>query len=155
MPDHPLFWGDLCKSKVKYVRNFVFGDVNTLRACPFMPYRDRERPFVNAWFAAAEGSPCAQAIHCISEERQDALEEQGGACIMYTHFGHGYVEDGRLNERFASLMERLSRKNGWFVPVNVLLEHIEASRGIHELSSSERRRLERRWLLHKIRHGSA
>src|SRR5947209_2288232 len=30
----PLFWGDLCREKVKYVRNFVFGDINTLKQCP-------------------------------------------------------------------------------------------------------------------------
>ena len=28
----PLFWGDLCKEKIKYVRNFVLGDINTLKA---------------------------------------------------------------------------------------------------------------------------
>ncbi len=155
VPGHPLFWGDLCKSRIKYVRNFVFGDINTLNGCPFMPYRDPDRDFVNAWFAASEGSPCSQFVDRISEEGQDALEEEQGACVMYTHFGHGYVENGRLNKQFAHLMERLSEKNGWFVPVNVLLDHIEESRGIHEIQPSERRSLERRWLMHKIRHGSA
>ena len=120
-----------------------------------MPYRDPARDFVNAWFAAAEGSPCEQFVDCISDENQDALEEQGGACIMYTHFGHGYVENGRLNERFACQMERLSKKNGWFVPVRVLLDHLAEARGIPDISPAERRRLERRWLFHKIRHGSA
>ena len=36
----PYFWGDLCRQKIKYYRNFTFRDINTLKACPFMPYHD-------------------------------------------------------------------------------------------------------------------
>ena len=51
----PLFWGDFCRSRVKYVRNFVHGEINTLRFCPTMPYHDPRRPYVNRWFASTEG----------------------------------------------------------------------------------------------------
>ena len=27
----------------------------------------------------------------LTEAAQDRLEAEGGACIMYTHFGHGFV----------------------------------------------------------------
>jgi hypothetical protein len=74
---------------------------------------------------------------------------------MYTHFGHGYVEGGRLHPRFRELMTRLSRMNGWFVPVGVLLDHIRAQRGVHALTDRERASLEWRWLGEKLRHGSA
>ena len=33
-----------------------------------------------------------------------------------------YIDDGRLDPRFVQLMERLSAKNGWFVPVGTLLD---------------------------------
>ena len=150
---NPHFWGDLCKERVKYVRNFVFRGVNTLQSCPFMPYHDPARPYVNYWFASSEGANCRTFNQTISEENQDLLEEEGGACIMYTHFAAGFAEDGRLDPRFQQLVERLTRKNGWFVPVADLLDHILATRGHHELTPSERMRLERRWLLHKIRTG--
>ncbi|MEJ7640553.1 MAG: hypothetical protein WKF75_21925, partial [Singulisphaera sp.] len=42
----PLFWGDLCSERVEYVRNFVFPDINALKACPVMPYHDPARPYV-------------------------------------------------------------------------------------------------------------
>jgi hypothetical protein len=45
----PLFWGDLCREKIKYVRNFVLGDINTLKACPAMPYRDADPPRGRMW----------------------------------------------------------------------------------------------------------
>ncbi len=40
VPESPLFWGDACADRVSYVRNFVYRGVDTLAACPYMPYRD-------------------------------------------------------------------------------------------------------------------
>lgn len=149
----PLFWGDLCRQSIKYVRNFVFPDINTLKACPFMPYHDRLRPYVNHWFAGSEGHAAEDYVRTIAEKNQDRLEAEGGACIMYTHFGKRFFEAGRLHPEFKSLMERLARKNGWFVPVTTLLDHLLAVKGRHELADGERGRLERKWLLHKVRIG--
>jgi hypothetical protein len=150
-PKSEFFWGDKCKEHIKYVRNFVYSDINTLKACPYMPYFDEQRPFVNYWFAASEGAYCHPFCKTISEKNQDRLEEEGGACIMYTHFGHvDYCRDGRLNSDFRRLMERMSRKAGWFVPVSVLLDHVQQARGHHVISSRERNRLERKWLIERI-----
>jgi hypothetical protein len=80
------FWGDICKEKVKYVRNFVFSDINTLKVCPIMPYHDPKRPYVNYWFASSEGPNVEAFNRCIAERNQDRLEEEGGGCFMYTHF---------------------------------------------------------------------
>jgi hypothetical protein len=152
---HPYFWGDLCRRHIKYVRNFVFGDINTLKACPYMPYHDPSRPYVNYWYAASEGDHAPAFVERISEANQDRLEEEGGACIMYTHFGHGYVNGGGLDGRFVSLMRRLSRKNGWFVPVSTLLDYLLGQRQGAVLTPPQRRELERRWLWHKVHFGTA
>src|SRR5262249_16748538 len=119
----PLFWGDLCRERIRYVRNFVFPDLNTLKACPWMPYHDASRPYVNAGVASSEGGTVDAFIRTISEGSQDRLEAEGGACIMYTHLAQGFYQNGQLQHRFRALMERLSRKNGWFVPVTMLLDH--------------------------------
>jgi hypothetical protein len=152
-----LFWGDLCRQSIKYVRNFVFGDINTLKACPAMPYHDPARPYVNYWFAASEGPSIDSFNTTICERNQDRLVSEGGACIMYTHFGLGFLENGNINKRFKVLMERISRMNGWFVPVRTLLDHILSTRGPHRISIRERNRLERKWLVHKIlsTHGTS
>jgi hypothetical protein len=149
----PLFWGDVCRDAVKYVRNFVHSDVNTLAYCPCMPYHDPERPYVNHWFASTEGPNVDAFVRTLSEANQDRLEAEGGACIMYTHFGAGFVEDGRLDPRFERLMRRLSAKDGWFVPVTTLLDHLLEAQGRHVITAAERRTLERRWLAHKLRVG--
>jgi len=149
----PLFWGDLCREKVRYVRNFTYTDIDTLSACPTMPYHDPARPYVNRWFASSEGQTVRAFTAQIAEERQDQLEQRGGACIMYTHFASGFVRDGVVDARFARLMERLARKNGWYVPVSALLDFLAARRDDPDITAGQRRRLERRWLLSKARVG--
>jgi hypothetical protein len=151
----PLFWGDACQRTITYVRNFVFGDVNTLRVCPYMPYHDRNRPFVNYWFASAEGAEVSTFTATLSEANQDRLVAEGGACIIYTHLAAGFCDGGRLHARFRSLMERLSHLNGWFVPVSTLLDHLRQVNGRHEISDRERHRLEARWLWEKVWRGTS
>jgi hypothetical protein len=148
------FWGDICKDKIKYVRNFVFPQINTLRMCPIMPYHDSTRPYVNYWFSSTDGSMVSTFNKCLSERNQDRLEEEGGACIMYTHFAFGFQENGDVNNRFKFLMKRLSRKNGWFVPVSVLLDYLLDQNGGHIITGGERMRLEMKWLSRKILVGT-
>jgi hypothetical protein len=151
----PFFWGDACRERITYVRNFVFGDINTLGACPYMPYHDRSRPYVNHWFSAAEGGDLHSFINTLSEANQDRLVTEGGACILYTHFGKGFYERGQVQRRVGKLLERLSRLNGWFVPVSTLLDYLREVKGVHHITDRERRRLESRWLWEKIWRGTS
>jgi hypothetical protein len=147
------FWGDICKAKVKYVRNFVFPEVNTLKACPWMPYHDPQRPFVRYWYSSSEGATVTSFNQMLAEKNQDRLEEDHGACIMYTHFGAGFY-NGQVDTQFQRLMKRLGKKNGWFVPVATLLDYIVKTRGHHDITTQERKRLERKWLVSKVTIGT-
>ena len=149
------FWGDVCKQKIKYYRNFTFRDINTLKVCPFMPYYDPQRPYVNNWFASSDGHDASTFNGCIAEANQDRLEEQGGACIMYTHFASGFGQGPTLNRRFEQLMKRLARKDGWFVPVAALLDYLLRVLGPHDVTAAQRRRLETKWLFEKIFAGTS
>ena len=117
-----------------------------------MPYHDTARPYVNYWFAASEGPNIESFNAIMGEANQDRLAREGGACIMYTHLAAGFIEKGKINTRFKVLMERMSRMNGWFVPVHTLLDFIQQVRGKHIITQLERRDLERRWLRHKLFH---
>jgi hypothetical protein len=150
----PTFWGDLCRERITYVRNFVFPEINTLKACPMMPYHDADRDYVRYWFASAEGGDVRAFCRTLNAESVDRLAAEGGACIMYTHFGYGFFENGRLDPEFVDTMTRISRMNGWFVPVSELLDHLLSARGHHEITATERAGLERRWLRHKVLVGS-
>jgi hypothetical protein len=152
---NPLFWGDLCRERIRYVRNFVFGEINTLRACPFFPYHDPARPFVNYWYCSSEAAVVSSFLKMLSEENQDRLEEDGGLCILYVHFGHGFVEGKHLHSHFHELLKRLARKNGWFAPVSTILNFLLHRNDNHVITDTERSVLERRWLLHKVRFGGS
>ncbi len=146
----PYFWGDICKSRIKYVRNFTFDRINTYAICPYMPYHDPLRPYVNYWFSSSDGSTLDMFNRLLSEKNQDRLEQEGRVCIVTTHFGKGFWSNRGLDKKFRHLMERLSRKSGWFVPVSDLLDFLLKKNGHHVISDGERSRLERRWLLSKI-----
>jgi hypothetical protein len=150
LPQSPHFWGDLCQQRIRYVRNFVFGNIDTLAACPMMPYHDPARPFVQAWFAASNGQVLSSFLTLLSERNQDQLEISGGACIVYTHLGSGFQRDGRVDQQFTELIRRLAKKDGWFVPVSTLLDYIRAQRGLSVLTAAQRRKLEWRWFAHKL-----
>ncbi|HTV55089.1 MAG TPA: hypothetical protein VMI06_09235 [Terriglobia bacterium] len=154
-PGHPYFWGDLCKERIKYARNFAFASLNTLQACPVMPYYDPLRPYVNYWFASSEGSNVDSFQQRVTERNIDLLEREGGACIMYVHFGHRFFSGRALDPRFRLTMERLAQRKGWFVPVSTLLDFLLGQKSTAELSDRDRASLERRWLLHKVRFGTA
>jgi hypothetical protein len=152
---HPSFWGDVCRERIRYCRNFVYSDINTLRMNPWMPYVDPERPYVQRWYSASEGHKAPAFLKTLADTNQDCLEAEGGACIMYTHFGHGYVQDGKLTGEFQRTMERLARKNGWFVPVTTLLDFLAKSRGVTTLTDDVRSRMETRWLWEKLFRGTS
>ena len=94
-------------------------------------------------------------LHTVRDRNQDRLEEEAGASIMYTHFGHGYVQDGKLNPEFRRLMERMAKKNGWFVPVSTLLDFLMRTRGATELNDLQRARMESHWLREKAFRGTS
>ncbi len=145
-PDSPLFWGDLCAQRIRYVRNFTFGGINTLKACPLMPYHDMGRPHVRAWFASSDAGNVTQWNAVLNEAAIDRLEEEGGACIAYTHFGKGFHSHGELNRRFREVAGYLARKNAWFPTVAELLDHLAGQRPAHEISANELAAMETRWL---------
>jgi len=144
----------LCREHLRYCRNFVLRDINTLAACPWMPYHDPERPYVNRWFASTEGAQGPAFMRAIDEASQDRLEAEGGACIMYTHFGLGFFTGDRIQPRVVDLLTRLSRKKGWFVPVATLLDYMGERNPSGMISRSERNALERRWLAQQLRRGT-
>jgi hypothetical protein len=152
----PFFWGDLCQTHVRYIRNFSFDEINLDRINPSMPYHEPNKPFVNYWFSSSNGGEVRTFCRILGEANQDRLEEEGGVCIVYTHFANGFLENGRRNPRFETLISRIAKKNGWFVPVGTLLEHLRAERqGQNGICANELMAMGRRWLFERLRNGTA
>ena len=126
--DDPLseyFWGDILMEKTKYVRLFGTSDINTLKFNPSMPYHDNNKPYVNYWFSFSDGFGVKEFNNLISKDKVDKLVKDRGACLVYTHFAHGFVSDGKLNGTFQRRMNYLiSQRDGWFVPASDILDRL-------------------------------
>ena len=90
LPGSQFFWADLCQQHISYVRNFVFREINLDCVNPTLPYHDPQKPFVNFFFSSCEGGNVSRFVEMLNEANQDRLEEEGGVCIMYTHFAEGF-----------------------------------------------------------------
>lgn len=151
-PESRFFWGDICQQHISYWRNFTFAETNTLRACPEMPYHDPARPFVNHYFSATDAPRRESFLKRLTTDRLDQLTAEGGACIMYTHFGVDFVVDGALDPGFVNVMTALSRRNGWFAPVSDVLDFLSSQQQPSPFNASRRRRLEILWLVDRLRN---
>jgi hypothetical protein len=153
LPDSRFFWGDCCRESPTFVRNLVFQDVNTLKMDPLMPYHDPARPYVRNWFSGSNGAGVNAFCKLISEENQDRLVRERGACIVYTHLGSTFYP---VRPDFKRLLRKLADRNGWFVPVSTLMEHLGEQRGW--INSSNYRRshqvMQLRWFCQQALSGA-
>jgi hypothetical protein len=97
----------------------------------------------------------ARAPHRGGVETEIVTQFDSWADGIWEPAKHRYINDGRLNPQFRAMMEHLSQRNGWFVPVGTLLNFLQEQKGPITITPQERRWLERRWSIHKIRFGSA
>lgn len=126
LADSPYFWGETCKKHIKYIRNKVFQDINTLKCDPRMPYREKKKDkYSNFWFSSSDGANVDMFKRLFSDDNLDRLEKQGGCCILYTHFTNGFLLDnGSLDSGFVACVESIAARNGWFVPAGRLLDFL-------------------------------
>jgi hypothetical protein len=145
------FWGDVARDVIDYVRNFTFDELDVLKVDRAMPYRVADTPYVNFWFSTADAPDVGAFNQVVSRRRIEGLASTGGVCIVSTHFGKGFVRDGRVNEETEALLGYVADQGGWVVPVSELLDRLrETDRG-RTLSRGELVRLEVRFLIDRIR----
>jgi len=145
------FWGDLARAHIEYVRNFTFHDLNMLDVNPEMPYRLASTPFVNFWFSTTDAPDARAFKHLVTHHAIDRLEQCGGVCIISTHLGKGYAPHGYLDPEVKTILEYMSGKAGWFVPVSTLLDFLrEQPQSGHFLSYWTCLKLELRYLLDRL-----
>lgn len=145
-----FFWGDLCRERLDYLRDFVFQEVNLDRVNPTMPYHDKAKPFVKYWFSSCNGADVESFCELLSEANQEKLERERGVCIVYTHFACGFVEAGHVHPRVEQLLRSLARRDGWFVPVSQVLDHLRLQRQPGCIPSTEFNKMECRWAYERV-----
>lgn len=142
----PHWWGDLCTSRIDYVRNLTFNSLDLSRINPSMPYTDPRRPLVKWWYSAADAEDAGAFARLLSSRNQDQLEANGGFTIVATHFGKQFATNGVVDSQVRLQLEELCRRDGWFCSVGDLLDWLRLGRTRSQLPSSEWNRMQRLWL---------
>jgi hypothetical protein len=145
----PYFWGDLCEKYIKYVRNFSYGDINLLKINPSMPYHNERCRYVNLWFSSVDAFEPWIFNEKIKPDNVDLLEKEGGVCILSTHFGKYFVENGALNAGTNRVLTELARRKGWFVPASEILDYLYEVGQKGKIGRRELWEIQYKWLLYK------
>lgn len=147
-----FYWGDLAEQHLRYVRSFTFDDLNVWNVTHAVPYRTKGTPGVRAFFPSAFADNVEEFIELLSPARQDQLEHERGLAIVGTHFGKGFLRDGRVHPGVVEALTRLSKRPGWFQPVSTVLDYLaQAQGGAALLEGFGLFRLEALWFWHTIR----
>jgi hypothetical protein len=156
LPESKFFWGDIAKEHIDYVPNFSFHDINLRKVNPDFPYHDPKRPYVNYWFHTSDGMDVNAFNKLLSKKNLDRLADEGGVCIVYTHFGYGFCKDGRVNEVTRERLLDLASRDGWFVPASEILDYLrQIEKGGNKLSLKQRLYLQLHWIKEKVLFGSS
>ena len=149
-PSSKYFWGDLAKENIKYIRNFTFNDINTIKIDSLMPFRDKYKKYANYWFSASDGADIEKFNKLIKPANIDRLKAEGGISIIYTHFASGFTKNGRLNQKFKENLKYLSSQEGWFVPTGEILDYLLKTKRTKTILNSQLIKLELKWLIDKL-----
>lgn len=139
------WWGDLCQRNLTYMRNLTFNELNLANVNPSMPYQDPSRPQVDWWFSAADAEGRREFNELLAPQAQDRLESQGGFCVVATHFGKGFVEEGRVHPDTQRCLRSLSERNGWFPTVSELLDFLRSRGRNATLPALEWKKMQWKW----------
>jgi hypothetical protein len=127
------YWGDICRTKTHYVRQFETLEADTLHFDPATPYHDPAKPDVAWWFSASYGGG-ARLFDLLAPAALDQLARDGGASIIHTylrHYGPSTSNGSPIQPTFADSIDNLAqRQDGWVVPVATLLDRLRMMRAI-------------------------
>jgi len=148
--DSSYYWGDLAFEHYEYVRNFTFAGLDLLRFDPHTPYRLEGTPCVRYWFSSTDAPNAEVFRRRLTRQALDRLASEGGVCIVSTHLGKGFVQDGRLDPEIDGVLRHLAGLPGWYVPVSTLLDHLRSEGAGQSLDGLALLRLELRFLFDQL-----
>ena len=70
-------------------------------------------------------------------------------------FCYGFVKNGQVNQETKKLLINLSKRNGWFVPVGRLLDFLQRQHFSNIIPKKEKIKMEYKWFLNKMIHGTS
>jgi hypothetical protein len=132
-------WVWVCDDETAFSRN-LDRQFNVLsdEAGPFCPRARRkfgiERAFLRSPTKPSDGDGFLAAFN---DETFDALEQQRGLALVYTHLAVGWLDPQtrRLRHDLADRLAALARRNVWFAPAAAILDRFAALEQVQLRSS--------------------
>lgn len=149
--DSPYFWGDLSLQHFDYVRGLAFARVDTSDLHPVGPYRDPSTPWVKLWFTTSDAPDARHFKNLMTPGAVERLADNGGICILSTHLGKGFVDDGRVDPDVERILRHLAGLPGWFAPVSEVLDFLRGPEP-PTITEAQRLRLETAHVLDRVVH---
>ncbi len=149
------FWGDLSLQYLDYVRGFTFRDINLLKIIYKLPYTNPLKPLVKFFFFTCDADNVEDFNSFVSLKNQERLERERGVCIISTHFGKGFIHNRQLHYKTKCLLDQISKRNGWFVPVSTVLDFLRNQQSDNIIKYYELIIFELKWLLHSVVRGKS
>jgi hypothetical protein len=149
--ESPYYWADIAQQHLRYMRSFSYDELNLWNITSAVPYRTKDTYGVRAYFPSCFADNAEEFIQLLSPNRQEKLERERGLCIVGTHFGKGFLRDGRVHPGVVDALTLLSARPGWYQPVSTILDYLATSAGIPLLEGYPLFRLEGRWFWHSVR----
>lgn len=147
----PYYWADICYKHFDYVRIFTYNHINLLNVSQCLPYSAKTLPFVKSCFFTSDVDNVEEFNEFLCVRNQKKLEEKRGVCIVSTHFGKGFVKNGELHQETKALLLKLSRRNGWFVPVCDILNFLKGRKDDNSIGGFDLFMLEFKWFLNSLK----
>ncbi len=144
------FWGDICYDHFDYVRTFTYNNINLKKVSKNILYSSLQQPYIKSCFITSDADNVEEFNRLICTENQQRLETQRGICILSTHFGKGFVKNNVLHSQTRQLLEQLSKRNGWFVPVSNVLDFLKDQNKREPINQRNLFALELKWFLHSV-----
>jgi len=147
----PYYWADICQKYIDYARTFTFSNINLLNISKSLPYSIKSRPTFESFFFTADADNVEEFNELLCTKNQDKLEKERGVCIISTHFGKGFVKNNELHQKTKYLLEKLAKRNGWFVPVSTVLDFLKSRSSNKYIGNFSLFMLEFKWFLHAFK----
>ena len=77
-------------------------------------------------------------MNLVADSSINHLIAERGTAIIYTHFAYNFMDaTGGIKKDFESQMRKISRLNGWFVPVSTILDRFLLLRNVDVINNGD------------------
>lgn len=144
------FWGDICKERIKYVRNHTYDQLDLRSINAHRPYHDSSKGYVNYWFSSTDCRDINRFKKIVNKDSIDKLVSNGGVSILYIHSAYGFVNQGKIHPYVKEMLEYISMHDGSFKPASTILDEVIDEYGDLQFNYLKKLSMDIKWVRDRV-----